>query len=444
MKVVIIGGIAAGMSAAAKLRRTDPQASIKIIEKQNYISFGACGLPYYIGGQFDESERMLVRTPQQVETLGIELMLQHEAVSVDAESKTVQIKSLASGEIITESYDRLMIASGARAANLTIENADLKNVYHVRTLEDGEKLKALLKVPQIQRIGVIGAGFIGLEIVDAIRHLGKEAVVFHNSERILNNVFDSEITNLLEEELVSDGVALMLNRKVIALKGTDTVQAVITDQESIDVDAVIIAAGVRPNTEFVQMTGIKCLPNGAIIIDDEGRTSIPDIYAAGDCATVMHQLKKEPAYLPLATTANKLGRLVGSNLAGNHERFEGTLGSACIKVLSMEAGRTGLTETEAYAQGYQVQTVCITDKNHTDYYPGQEELTIKLIYEANSKVILGGQAAGRSDAVGRINVIAVAIAARMTTKQLGMMDFCYAPPFARTWDALNIAGNAAK
>ena len=186
------------------------------------------------------------------------------------------------------------------------------------------------------------------------------------------------------------------------------------------------------------------LENGAIVIDHEGKTSIEDIYAAGDCATVPHLLMKKPAYIPLATSANKLGRIVGENLAGKNETFEGTLGSSCLKVLHMEAGRTGLTEAEAIKEGIDYKVAFITDKNQTDYYPGQEDISIKLIYDAKTNVLLGGQVVGKKDAVQRTNVLATAIYAKMTTKQLGMLDLCYAPPFARTWDALNIAGNVAK
>lgn len=444
MKVVIIGGIAAGMSAAAKLRRMKPDAEVILFERENYISFGACGLPYYIGNFFDDHERMLVRTPQQAKEMGIDLRLQHEVLKVDPKQHTVSGINLVNGESFMESYDKLMVATGASAIVPPIQNLELNSVFILRNLEDGKKIKELLKKPEIKKVGIIGAGFIGLEVVEAVMNLGKEATVFQLEERILQNVFDKEVTDLLEEELRLAGVNLYLNANVTALEGTVKVKAIITQQDRVEVDAVIIATGVRPNTAFLKDTGIKMLGNGALVVNQEGETSIPGIYAAGDCALVPHLLKEEPTYLPLATNANKMGRIVGENLAGAHEVFDGTLGSSCLKVLHMEAGRTGLTEQEARALGRTIKTVFITDKNHTDYYPGQEKLSIKLIYDADTKVILGGQTVGRSDAVQRTNVIAAAIYAKMTTKQLGMLDLCYAPPFARTWDVLNIAANAAK
>ena len=444
MKVVIIGGIAAGMSAAAKLRRIDKKAEILLFEKANYISFGACGLPYYIGNFFENHERMLVRTPKQAQAMGIDLRLRHEVLSVDEVQKVVKVKNLTNGEEFQESYDRLMIATGASAVIPPIQNVDLDNVWKLHSLEDGQTIREKLKDPSIQKVGIIGAGFIGLEVVEAVKNLGKEAIVFQLGEQVLQGPFDVEITEILENELINAGVSLYLNTQVVGLEGQKAVDKIITTTQEIDVDCVIIATGVRPNTAFLEDTQSKRLKNGAIIINEEGQTSNPYIYAAGDCATVVHQLKEEPAYLPLATNANKLGRIVGENLAGNHETFEGTLGSSCLKVLHMEAGRTGLTESEARALGMEISTVFITDKNHTDYYPGQEAISVKLIYDSKTKVILGGQIVGKSGAVLRTNVIATAIAAKMTTKQLGMLDLCYAPPFSRTWDVLNIAGNAAK
>ncbi|WP_330377390.1 CoA-disulfide reductase [Cellulosilyticum ruminicola] len=291
---------------------------------------------------------------------------------------------------------------------------------------------------------MIGAGFIGLEVVEAAKKCGKEVVVFQLEDRVLKEVFDAEMTTYLEDELRAHGVNLQKSTKVVALKGENVVTHIVTDKEEVQVDLVILATGVRPNTAFLKDSGIEMLGNGAIVVDNEGKTSIANIYAAGDCATVPHLLKETPAYIPLATSANKLGRIVGENLGGNTMSFEGTLGSSCIKVMDIEAGRTGLSEEEAKRMNLDYKTVYIVDKNQTDYYPGQESIAIKLIYDSATKVILGGQVVGKKDAVQRTNVIAAAIYAKMTTKQLGMLDLCYAPPFARTWDALNVAGNVAK
>lgn len=444
MRIIIIGGIAAGMSAAAKLRRLDKEAEVVVYEKSPHVSFGACGLPYYVGGFFDNEEQMLARTPQQLIASGIELYIEHEVLEVIPETKTLRIKDLKTGAIKEDHYDALMIATGASSIMPPIENLKLSNVHTLRSMADGKALREALRKPEVKRVGIIGAGFIGLEAVEAAKALGKEVAVFQLEDRILKEVFDQEITDLLEAELKSHDVALYLNSKVTALKGEENATHIVTENEEVPVDLVLLATGVRPNTRFLESTDIERLRNGAIVVDHEGKTSLPDVYAAGDCATVPHLLKGEPAYIPLATSANKLGRVVGENLAGHREVFEGTLGSSCIKLMNMEAGRTGLSEAEAKGMGLDYKTVFITDKNQTDYYPGQEDLSIKLIYDANTKVLLGGQVVGKKDAVQRTNVLAVAIYARLTTKQLGMVDLCYAPPFARTWDAINIAGNVAK
>lgn len=444
MKIIIIGGIAAGMSAAAKFRRLDKDAEIKVYEKTPIVSFGACGLPYFVGGFFDNENQMIARKPEKFKETGIDISVEHEVLSIDVTNKKIMVKNLKTDEIFEDSYDKLMIATGASAIIPPIKNFNIKNVHTLKSLEDGRILKEKMRDKDIKKVAIIGAGFIGLEAVEAAKEYGKEVSVFQLEDRILKEVFDKEVTDLLEEELKNKGVNLFLDSKVVELKGDSKVTKVVTESEEVDADLVILATGVKPNTAFLKDTGIEMLKNGAIIVDKEGKTSIEDIYSAGDCATVTHLLKPEPAYIPLATVANKFGRVVGENLGGKGLEYEGSLGSACIKVLGMEAGRTGLTESEATNLGINYKTVFITDKNQTDYYPGQENIAIKLIYNGDTKVILGAQVVGKKDAVQRTNALAVAIYAKLTTEQLGMMDFCYSPPFARTWDVLNRAGNVAK
>ena len=432
------------MSAAAKLRRLDKEAEIKVYEKTPIVSFGACGLPYFVGGFFDNENQMIARSPEKFRETGIDISVEHEVIGVDVKNKKVTVKNLKTDEVFEDNYDKLMIATGASAIIPPIKNFNIDNVHTLKSMEDGKILKEKMKDNSIKKVAIIGAGFIGLEAVEAAREHKKEVSVFQLEDRILKEVFDKEVTDLLEQELRDKGVNLYLNSTVTELKGEDKVTKVVTQNEEVDADLVILATGVRPNTSFLKDTGIEMIKNGAIIVDKEGKTSIKDIYSAGDCATVTHILKPEPTYIPLATVANKFGRVVGENLGGKTLEYEGSLGSACIKVLDMEAGRTGLTENEASNLGIDFKTVFITDKNQTDYYPGQEEIAIKLIYNAKTKVILGAQVVGKKDAVQRTNALAVAIYAKLTTEQLGMMDFCYSPPFSRTWDILNRAGNVAK
>ena len=444
MKVIIVGGVAAGMSAAAKLKRANKEAQITVYEKSRHVSFGACGFPYFVGILFEDSQKMIARTVEQFNASGITVNIEHEVLNVDTDNKCITVKNLLTGETFTDTYDKLMIATGASAIIPSIKNVDLKHVYTLKSMEDGEALKHAMQNEALKRVAIVGAGFIGLEVVEAAKQYGKEVHVFQLNDRVLVDTFDKEITDLLEEELRTHDVHLHLSQTVTELVGDQAVTQIKTNDETFDVDIVVLTAGVRPNTSFLKDTKIEMLRNGALVIDHEGRTSIEDIYAAGDCASINHILKPEPAYIPLATVANKMGRIIGENLAGAHHTFNGSLASACLKVMNLEAGRTGLSEQEAMNLGINYKTVFITDMNQTSYYPGQSKINVKLIYNADTKVILGGQIVGRKDAVQRVNVLATAIFAGLTTDQLAMLDLCYAPPFARTWDVLNIAGSVAK
>lgn len=444
MKIVIIGGIAAGMSAAAKFKRLSPNDDVVVYEKGNIVSFGACGLPYYVGGFFEDSNEMIARTPEKFKESGIEIYTKHEVVDVDFSNKKLKVKNINTNEILEDKYDKLMIASGARAIIPPIKNINLNNVVTLKSMEDGNRLRELMENEDYKKVTIIGAGFIGLEAVEAAKHKGKEVTVVQLQDRVLQEVFDKEITDLLEEELRTNNINLLLSETVVELIGDEKVSKVKTDKREIDTDIVILATGVRPNTDFLKSDEIKMLKNGALIVDSYGRTSVEDVYSAGDCATINSLITGKESYVPLATGANKLGRIVGENLAGQNNSFQGSMASSCIKVMKMEAARTGLSEKEVKDLGFDYKTKFITDMNQTSYYPGRERIYIKLIYDAHTKVIYGGQVAGYKDAVQRCNVIAACIYAKMTTEQLGMLDLCYSPPFARTWDALNVAGNVSK
>lgn len=444
MKVIIIGGIAAGMSAAAKFKRLSPKDDVIVYEKGDIVSFGACGLPYYVGDFFDDSREMIARTPEEFRESGVEIHTKHEVIDVDFSNKKLKVKNLITDEILEESYDKLMIASGARAIIPPIKNIDLENVVTLKSMDDGNKLRELMANDEYKKVAIIGAGFIGLEAVEAAKHRGKEVTVIQLQDRVLQEVFDKDITDLLEEELRESGVELLLSETVVELIGDEKVSKVKTNKREIDADIVILATGVKPNTDFLKSDEIKMLRNGAIVVDSYGRTLVEDVYSAGDCATINNLITGKEAYVPLATGANKLGRIVGENLAGQNNSFQGSMASSCIKVMNMEAARTGLSEKEVRDLGFDYKTKFITDMNQTSYYPGRERIYVKLIYDAHTKVIYGGQVAGYKDAVQRCNVIAACIYAKMTTDQLGMLDLCYSPPFARTWDVLNVAGNVSK
>ena len=444
MKIVIIGGIAAGMSAAAKARRVDKEAEIIVFEMGKIISFGACGLPYYVGDFFSDPNFMLARTVEQMRESGIDVKIEHQVLSVDPELKTLEVKDLADQKIFIQDYDKLMIATGATVIKPPFENLNLNHIFTLTKMEDGEKMRSLALSDEIKDVTVIGAGFIGLEVVEAMKHLGKNVRLIQRSGRIFNRMFDERITDLMQEELLSHDVELILNEAVKGFSGKTSVEEVITDKNRYKTDLVVIATGFKPNTDFLKDSGIKMLENGAIVTNERAETNIKDIYAAGDCATVQHIVSGKDSYIPLATGANKLGRVAGTNMAGGSAVYPGSLGSSCVKVMDYEAARTGIDEAEAKKLGIDYSTVFVKDKNQTHYYPNQQDIYIKLVYEKESKVILGGEILGKNGAALRIDVIAMAIKAKMTTEELGMMDFCYAPPISKTWDPLNVAGNIAK
>lgn len=444
MRVVIVGAVAAGMSAAAKLKRMRPEYEVVVYEKTDVVSFGACGLPYFVGGFFDDANNMIARSAEKFRETGIDLNIFHEVIDIDVTNKKATVKNIETGVEFEDFYDKLMIATGASSIIPPIKNVQLQNVSTLKSMADGIKVKELLNKEENKNIVIIGAGFIGLEAVEAAKQLGKNVTVFQATDRILEQVFDKEITDVLEEEIRRHDVDLRLEELVCGLVGETKVEKVITNKGEVDADVVIIATGVKPATAFLKDSGIEMLPNGAIVVDEFGRTSIEDIYAAGDCATIKNIVSGKDTYVPLATGANKLGRIVGENLAGANNAFQGSLGSSCLKVMSMEAGSTGLTEAQARKLGLDFKIKFISDFNQTNYYPGRDKIYVKLVYDANTKVILGGQVAGFKDSVQRTNIIAAAIFGKLTTSQLGMLDLCYAPPFARTWDVLNVAGNVCK
>ncbi|MDX8336766.1 MULTISPECIES: CoA-disulfide reductase [Cetobacterium] len=447
MKIIIIGGVAAGMSAAAKASRLNKDAEIVIYEKTDVVSWGACGLPYYVGDFFQSPNNMIARPVEKFIEAGMNIKIKHEVISINVNKKEITIKNLLTDEIFTDNYDKLMVATGAHAVMPPIKNLNTNGVYTLKEYTDGIVLKEEMLKEENQNIVIVGAGYIGLEVAEAAKHLGKKSVrIIQLGDRVLLESFDKEITDVMEEEIRShEDVELHLEEIVQEIvEENGKVIAVKTNKGEYLADIVVISTGVRPNTAFLKETGIEMLSNGALVIDNHGKTSIDSIYSAGDCATVPHLVRNENVYIPLATTANKIGRVVGENLAGVETVFQGTLGSAAVKVMNVEAGRTGITEAEAIKMGIEYKTVFIKDKNQTNYYPGREDIFVKLIYDAKTRVLLGGQIAGKKGAVLRVDSLATAIYSKLTVDEIGMMDFCYAPPFARTWDVMNVAGNVAK
>lgn len=443
MKVVIIGGVAAGMSAASKLKRINKAAQVIVYEKGGVLSYGACGLPYFISGDSDDPNILIARPKEHFEEMGIEVHLKHEVLKVIPEKKQVLVKDLENNIEFHESYEKLMISTGSIPIIPPLPGMDLENIHVLKTLEDGIRLKELGNQPHIKNVVIVGAGYIGIEVAEAMREIGKNVKIIELGDRSLRT-FDKEITDIAEAELRKQGVELHFGEKVEGFSGSNKIEAVQSDKNTYETDLVLLSIGTKPATQFLQDSGIHLAQNGAVIVDREMRTNVEDIYSAGDCAEVYNRITEENTFIPLGTNANKCGRIAGANMAGNHIKYVGTLGSAAIKVFDLELARTGMSELDAKNLAIDYETVFIKGKNHPGYYPNQTPIWIKLIYEKKTKRILGAQAVGRQGVVLRIDVFAVAIHNNMTTDQLGMTDLCYAPPFAGVWDAIHIASNAAK
>lgn len=436
MHTIVIGANGAGMSAAAKIIREEPDHTVTVYEKDEIISFGACGLPYYIGNFFSDHTRMFSRTKEAFIASGIHMKTQHTVTSIDVEKREITVED-SLHTIIKDHYDNLIVATGASPVIPPLPGIKKKNIFTLKTLFDGDAIKEAL-VQQGDTVVVVGAGFIGLEMVEAFTKVNKKVILIELEDRALKAAVSEDISTLMHEELINDGVSLVFEERVIAFEGDEAVTSVITDTNEYPCDIVVLSIGVRPRTSLLASSGIEMLPNGAIVVDSYGRSSIPGIYASGDCAAVQDMRSQKPVYSPLATSANKLGRVIGEHIVGESRAYPGTLSSACIKVFDLEVGRTG---TSDLTKG--TSSVVIQDKNQTNYYPGQEDILLKVVYDTTTHEIVGAEVAGKNGAALRINTLAMAIQLHGTIEDLALADFCYAPPILRTWDVMNIAGNVA-
>lgn len=444
MKVIVIGGVAAGMSAASKIRRSRYQSEVTVYEKGGILSYGACGLPYYVGDEIKDYEKMIIRTKDDFEKIGININLYHEVIGLDENNRKVIVKNLLTGDVFEDNYDKLLISTGAKPIIPPWPGIDHPMVKTLSTIEDGIEIKSEILKDDVKDIVIIGAGFIGVELVEAACNLGKNVTLIEYKNQILPHL-DKEMAADLQEELKKNKVNVKTGERVLELDSFNEVIKVITDKNCYNADLVILSIGVRPNTDFLEGTSIQRINNGAILVDKEMKTSVEDIYSAGDCATVFNRVKDSlDAYIPLGTNANKQGRVAGSAIIGERTRYIGTLGTSMIKVFDMEGAKTGLSEQEAILENYDYKTVTIKSLNHAPYYPNPQPIKIKLIVERKAKKILGAQAVGYAGTALRINTFALAIHTGIPVDELGWVDFGYAPPFAEVWDAIHIACNAVK
>lgn len=442
-QVVIIGGGAAGMSAAAKARRMDPALEIVVYERSGYVSYGACGFPYAIKGDIACVEDVVVRTPEQFAKQGIRALVRHEVRAIDPAARTVRVRDLSSGVEITDSWDELLLTAGGGAIRPPLPGADMPGVFTLRNVEDALAIQGWIAQHQPTRGVIIGGGYIGLEMAEALAAHGIALTVVERLPQLLPNL-DPELAAHAQAELVRQQVEVRLSQAVEGLDGDACVRGVVVGGQTIPADIVILAVGVRPQVELARAARVALGPTGAIAVDDHQRTSVLHIWAAGDVAEAHHRVTGRPAWVPLGTTANKQGKVAGENIGGGDARFGGIVGTAVVKVFDLEAASSGLTEARARAEGFMVKTVSATANSRAHYMPGHQPIHVKLVYEEESRRLLGGQLIGREGVAKRVDVIAAALHGGWTVDELAELDLSYAPPFAPVWDPILVAANLAR
>ena len=441
-RVVVVGGVAAGMSAASQIRRRQPGAKVTVFERGGYISYGACGMPYNLEDPERAIDDLVVLSPQKArKERGIELELRHEVTEIDLERMDVEVADLEGGGTRREPFDALVVATGARAVRLPLPGFDLPGVEVLRTLDDGAAIKHILEDDPAQVV-VIGAGYIGMEMAHVLTERGLQVTVLEKLSQLLPG-WHEETVAMVADELESHGVAFHTGAAVEGAEaGADgTVAAVIADGKTFEADLVLVAAGVRPNAELAAAAGLRIGDTGAIWANQSQQTSHPAVWAAGDCAEAYHRVLRRNAWIPLGTTANKQGRIAGANVAGADERFAGIVGTAGFVVFDLEVARSGLSEKEARAEGFDPVAVTIRQRSRAHAYPDSSPVHVHLVADRESGLLLGGEVVGREGAALRSNILATALAAHMTVADVQNLDLVYAPPFAPVWDPILVAAN---
>ena len=430
MKVLVLGGVAAGTKIAAKLMREDRANEVTVLNKGRNISYAGCGLPYYVGHVIENKEELIVNTPLKYEKLtGVKVLTEMEAVKVEPNQKKVSAIDLKTGETKDFSYDKLVIAVGASPVNPPVEGCDLENVFFMRTPEDAIRLRTLIDGGSIKKAVVVGAGYIGLEIAENLKTIGVRPFVLDMAPQILAPGFDKEMADYAEGKLSESGIPVVTGVTVTAIEGNGKVEKVLTSKKAYKADLVVLSAGIRPNTAFLNDTGLEMV-KGTILTNEYGETNLPDIYAAGDCAMVHNAITGKPAWSPMGSTANIAGRIIAQNMMGAKISYRGTLGTAVCKLPGINVGRTGLTEVQAKEEGFDpVSVVTIVDEK-AHYYPGAGLLAVKMIADKSTERLLGVQVVGNGAVDKIVDIAVTGIMLKGTLTQLSDLDFAYAPPFS--------------
>lgn len=430
MKVLVLGGVAAGTKIAAKLMREDRSNEVTILNKGANISYAGCGLPYYVGHVIEDKEQLIVNTPEKYSKLtGAKVLTETEAVKVDTEAKKVTAVDLKTQEETVYDYDKLVISVGASPVKPPIEGCDLENVFFMRTPEDAIRLRELVDAGGIKKAVVVGAGYIGLEIAENLKEMGVRPFVLDMAPQVLSPGFDKEMAEYAENKLVESGIPVVTNVMVTGIEGNGKVEKVTTNKKAYKTDLVVLSAGIRPNTAFLNDTGLEMF-RGTILTNELGETNIPDVYAAGDCAMVRNAITGKPAWSPMGSTANIAGRLIAQNMMGKSMGYRGVLGTAVCKLPGLNVGRTGLTEVQAVAEGFEPISVITVVDDKAHYYAGAGTFVIKMIADKATERLLGVQVMGAGAVDKVVDIAVTGIMMKATLADLADMDLAYAPPFS--------------
>ena len=443
-RIIIIGGVAAGMSAASRAHRNNPNAEIIVFEKSGYVSFGACGLPYYVSDDIHKAEDLIAVSLDEFRIeRRIDVRLHHEAVSFNPKNKTVLLTNLENGQPVSIQYDKLIIATGARPIIPMIPGIRLENIFVLRSLENGIELKARINQGGIKKVVIVGGGYIGLEMAEAFTKQGLEVTIVEMKDTLMGNV-DADISAIIEDEVNSHGCRVIKSDSVIAFDGAEKVESVrLMRNGFLNADIVLITAGIQPNVEFAKTGGVQLGSSGAIAVSPRMQTNVFNVYAAGDCAEVKNLVTGKQDYLPLGTTSNKQGRVAGDSSTGKITSFKGIVATAAVKVFDLEIARTGITEKYAASLKMPVKSVMIKDKSRAGYYPEYKMIIVKLLFDVFSGRMLGAQMVGKEGVAKRIDILATALHKKMTVDEISELDLSYAPPFAPVWDPVLIAAQQA-
>lgn len=448
-KIVVIGGVAAGLKSAAKARRADPAAEITVVERGRLISYGACGMPYYVGGEISDIDNLMktssgsLRGPEFFQSVkNIRVLTETIAAEINRTEKVVTVIQLATGKKEKLPYDKLVIATGASAVKPPLPGAELGNIFTLWHPDDAKAIRQGIEAGNYKKAVIIGAGLVGMEMAEALNKQQLQVTVVEMKDQIFPAFLDSEIAEVAAKHLAEKGITLFREEKVLEFVGNKTVQAVRTDKHTLEAELVIVAVGARPNVELAKKAGLILGTTGAIAVDADLRTSDPDIYAGGDCVENTHIVSGKKVFSPMGSTANKHGRVIGENVCGAHVAFRGVLGTVVAKVHDMTVGKTGLSEREAKELGYEYITATVSGLDKAHYMPAAKPITVKLIVDAVNRKLLGMQAVGLGEVAKRVDVAAAALTFGGTIDDLFDIDLSYAPPYNSPIDLVAVAANS--